>query len=184
MSGDVWEGWEASEEREEEERSQGRFLPSNDEMMPEDVEGTIWFQKEPPEGGLATVAGGLTVVTPKGRKVIVGVHPDSVSSQEEREAIAAKADEIMDDIEKQQEHMAHVHSWMGHLIGAVGKAMSGEDASLLWKVASMLYDYEKAVKMAEGKGYSPRQWDLKSLLDLLPNFDELEEIEEEGDEHE
>lgn len=184
MSGNDWEGWEASEERREDEEKLGRFLPTNDEMVPEGADGVVWFFPQPPEGGLASVAGGVRVSTPKGRNVIVGVHPDTASTPEELEALGVRADEIMDDVEEQQEYIEHVRSWISILMGAAGRAMSGEDDETLWKIGVMLYDYEQSVRHAEGKGYSSKQWTLKSLLDMLPHFDDLEEIEHEGDEDE
>lgn len=187
MNGDKWEGWEASEERREQEEREGNLLgySEKDLEVPEGTQGVVWFSPQPPQGGLRSVGGGVTVTTHKGRTVVVGVHPDTVTTPEQMEDLRERADRILDDVEAQQEYMERIQSWMSTLIGTVGKAMSGEDPDTLWKMATLLYDYEQACKLAEGKGYLPQQWNLKTLLEMLPDFANLDEIEhEEGEENE
>lgn len=183
MSGDIWEGWEASEEREDEER---RTLPQQvysrmeKDMsgLPEGVEGIVWIDRStPPENGLDEVSGGTVITTPSGRRVIVGIHPDVERTPEEMREIGEAADRTIDEAEKQQEYVAAVQSWMSSLVGIVGKAMSGEDPHTLWKVASMLYEYQQAVAHVQEKGYGPQEWTLKRILELIPNASDLVETE-------
>jgi hypothetical protein len=149
-----WEGWEAHEERTEKEVDY--------------VEGVLWF-REPPEEGLDAVGGGTEITTPKGRKVTVGVPPGEVTL-EGRVVLGRIADGIIDNVEERMAGSDTVEQmqWVNTIAHAMRAYVSGEDQQLIWKVATILLDYERAVKKAEEKGYITQEWTLRELIDLLP----------------
>lgn len=154
-----WEGWEGSIEAEERD-------------LPEGVEGVMWFDTVPAEG-LAAVDGGIEVITPSGRRVILGIRPGTVSN-DQLISLGLAADKVLENIDNLRENsdIEDRGAWGKVLIDAVIGFKQGTDKETLWKLTAIMLDYERCIHKSEEKGYNPEKWTLREVIDLVPVNDD------------
>lgn len=173
-------GWEASEEAQEEENAAKVAAFEDAEVA---FDGVI-FSEEPGEDG-TEIRGpdgerGTWITTPKGHKVVVGVAPEDLTPE-----IVAKLGEVADTIREEMEGQVRQQvendpefqeriEWFNSVVASVKDFLSGTDRETIWKVVTILRDYELAARAAWAKGYLEPQWTLEQLVDLLPPCEKVE----------
>lgn len=175
--GNMWEGWEASEERLEEMARSGLFMQGEED---DDHVGVLWMGPPHPQG-LAGVQGGIPLTTPKGRKIKIGLPPGMLSEQG-LQMVAAVADRIADQIDEAEKNPDHHNrvSWLHTVRKAVHRFDEGEDPESLWKIASILHDFEMISEQMEEKGYPVMEEGLEVVLTSLPDLETLLKLAEMG----